>query len=111
MAQGNYTASTVLNYSPRKTRLVINPIRGLSLQDALEQLVHNNRPKSKKIYHLLKAAASNLKLVESEFGQFKVSVITAEEAQRLYRMIPRSRGRSEKIARRYARIKVLLEPR
>jgi len=105
-----FTASTLLNYSPRKTRSIIDVIRGSLLSYALIQLKSNNRPKSKKIYHLLVSAASNLKLVESDFGQYKVSTIVAEEAQKLYRTIPRSRGSAHRIARRWSRIKVILSP-
>jgi ribosomal protein L22 len=104
----NYTASTVLNYSPRKTRLVINPIRGMILSKAMDQLAHNGRPKSKKIYMLLKSAAYNMKLVESDYDAFTVDSIFAEEAQKLYRMRRGTRGSGRKIARRYSRIKVTL---
>jgi large subunit ribosomal protein L22 len=110
MSIKNYSASTVLNYSPRKARLVINPIRGSKVSDAMLQLMHNSRPKSKKIYHLLKTATNNMKLTEAEFDSYVVSTIVAEEAQRLYRSIPRSRGTAHKIARRYARVKVVLTP-
>ncbi|MBC7406472.1 MAG: uL22 family ribosomal protein [Candidatus Parcubacteria bacterium] len=108
MSLKNYTASTVLNYTPQKARLVLNIIRGMVLSQALEQLAHNSRPKSKKIYHLLLSAASNLSLVETEYDKFKVDSIFAEEAQRLYRSIPRARGTAHRIARRYSRIKVTL---
>lgn len=104
-----FTASTVINYSPRKSRLVINPIRGTKLSDALVQLANNGRPKSKKIYHLLKSAASNQGILESEFSSTTVETIVAEEAQRLYRMIPRGRGSGQKIARRYSRVKIILK--
>ena len=104
------TASTVINYSPRKSRLVINSIRGLRLDSAMLSLMSNGRSKSKKIFDLLKSAANNLKIVETEFGAYKVGTIVVEEAQRLYRMTPRSRGSAYKIRRRYSRIKVLLEP-
>jgi large subunit ribosomal protein L22 len=107
----NFTASTVINYSPRKTRLIINPIRGAALQDALEQLKNNSRSKSKKVFQLLRSAASNLKLTEAEYGNYVVATIFAEEAQRLYRSIPRSRGTAHKIARRYSRVKVTLLPK
>ena len=109
-ASPKFTASTLLNYSPRKTRSVIDVIRGSILSQALIQLRNNNRPKSKKIYALLISAASNLKLVEGDFGQYRVSTIVAEEAQKLYRTIPRSRGSAHRIARRWSRIKVILSP-
>lgn len=103
-----FTATTVLNYSPRKARLVINTIRGVKLSDALVQLQNNGRPKSKKIYHLLKSAANNMALVEGDYSNTVVSTIVAEEAQKLFRMIERGRGSGHKTARRYSRIKVLL---
>ncbi len=108
MTYPKFTASTVVNYSPRKTRLVINPIRGLKLDQALLQLSNNGRSKSKKIYNLLKSAASNLKAIESEYKAVTVSTIVAEEDRKLYRMVERGRGSGHKIARRYSRIKVIL---
>lgn len=104
-----FTASTVLNYSPRKTRLVINEIRGLPLSTALDTLRTLNKGKTKKIFNLLKSAASNLKLSEGEYNQFRVGTIIAEDAQKLYRVVPRARGSAFRIRRRYSRIKVALE--
>jgi large subunit ribosomal protein L22 len=104
-----FTATTVLNYSPRKARLVINTIRGANLDQALDSLKTLNKGKTKKIYNLLLSAASNLKLVENDYPTYTVSTIIAEEAQKLYRVVPRARGSAFKIRRRYSRIKVLLE--
>jgi large subunit ribosomal protein L22 len=104
-----FTATTVLNYSPRKARLVINTIRGAKLGEALDSLKTLNKGKTKKIYNLLISAASNLKLVENDYSAYTVSTIIAEEAQKLYRVVPRARGSAFKIRRRYSRIKVLLE--
>ncbi len=105
-----FTAHTTLNYSPRKSRLIINTIRGQDLNSAIANLMSNGRPKSKKIFDLIKSAASNLKLTEEEFGDYKIETIVVEEAQRLYRMMPRARGSSSKIRRRYSRIKILVSP-
>lgn len=104
----NYTASTILNYSPQKTRLIINEIRGLALDKAILTLKSMQKPKAKKIYQLLKSGASNLKLVEGDYSDYSVVAIVAEEAQRLYRSMPRARGSAFKIRRRYARIRVEL---
>lgn len=104
----DYTASTVLNYSPRKTRLIINEIRGLSLDKALDYLTRINKKGSKKISDLLKSAANNLSLTEGDYPNYKVKTIVAEEAQRLYRIVPRARGSAFRIRRRYSRIKVTL---
>lgn len=106
-----YTASTILNYSPRKTRLIINTIKYKRLDIAMVLLKNNRRPKSKKIFDLLKSAASNLKLSEQDYPNYQVANIVAEQAFTLYRIMPRAKGAAHRIRRRYSRIKVLLQPR
>ncbi len=105
-----FTAQTTLNYSPRKSRFIINTIRGQNLITAINNLQSNGRPRSKKIFDLIKSAASNLKLTEDDFGTYKIETIVVEEAQRLYRMMPRARGSASKIRRRYSRIRILITP-
>ena len=110
MPQKKYTASTILNYSPQKTRLVINVLRGKKLDIALSQLTNIRKGKTKKIYNLLTSAASNLSLTEDQYSNYIISTIVAEEAQKYYRTVPRARGSAFRIRRRYSRIKVLLLP-
>lgn len=103
-----FQASTLLAYSPQKTRLIINQIRGLDLDDALNKLPYINKKESKKIHHLLGSAANNLNLTEADFSNYTIKTIVAEEAQTLFRMMPRARGSAFKIRRRYSRVKVEL---
>jgi large subunit ribosomal protein L22 len=103
------TSTTVINKSPRKVRLIIDHLRGKNLSQALLILKTMNKEKTKHVYNLLKSAATNLGATEGDYSQYTVSSIVAEEAQRLYRMIPRARGSSAKIRRRYSRVKVDLE--
>lgn len=101
-------ASTVVNKSPQKVRLMINPIRGKRLNDAMLILKTMNKEKTKKVYDLLKSAATNANLTEDEFSNYIVEYIVAEEAYKLYRVVPRARGSANRIRRRYSRIKVML---
>lgn len=103
-------ASTVLAKSPRKVRLMIDPIRGMSLSQALINLKVMKKDGSKKIFDLIKSAATNAKLTEGEYSQFKIETIVAEEAQRLYRVVPRARGSAFRIRRRYSRVKITINP-
>lgn len=103
-------ASTVIAKSPRKVRLMIDSIRGMKLSDALLDVQNMKKGKTKKLYDVLKAAAVNGKLTEADYAKYKVSTIVAEEAQRLYRVVPRARGSAFRIRRRYSRVKVELEP-
>lgn len=107
----NFTASTIINYSPRKSRLVLDAIRGKNIEQALDILIHSNKPKSIKVYKLLISAVSNLKVTKDSYSQILIATICAEEAQKYYRVVPRARGSAAKIRRRYSRIKVLLEPK
>ncbi len=106
-----FQASTVVAYSPQKTRLIINPIRGVVLSEAMDWLRFLKKGQNKKIHDLLKSAATNLNLTEADYANYKISQIMAEEAQTYLRYKPRARGMVGKIRRRYSRVKVALEPR
>lgn len=108
MTKSEYNGSLLLAYSPRKARLIINAIRGMRLDLALDSLTVINKGKSKEISKLLMNAANNLGVTETVFPSYKIGEITAEEAQKLYRMVPRARGSAFKIRRRYSRVKVKL---
>jgi large subunit ribosomal protein L22 len=108
MTKSEYNASALLAYSPRKARLIINAIRGMKLDKALDALTVINKGKSFEVSKLLRNAANNMKIQEADFGNFTVAKITAEEAQRLYRVVPRARGTAFRIRRRYSRLKVAL---
>ncbi len=108
MTKSEYNASLLLAYSPRKARLIINAIRGMKLDKALDALTVINKGKSHEVSKLLMNAANNMKVPESDFTLYKVDKITAEEAQKLYRMVPRARGSAFRIRRRYSRVKVML---
>lgn len=106
-----FQASTVLAYSPQKTRLIINPLRGANLAEAMDWLKFLKKGQNKKVHDLLKSAASNLSLSEADYENYQIKRIWAEEAQTYLRYKPRARGMVGKIRRRYSRVKVHLEPR
>lgn len=104
----NPTASTVLNKSPQKVRLMINSIRGKRLDESLYILKAMNKGKTKKVHDLLLMAANNSEVPAADYSLYIVSEIVAEEAQTLYRVEPRARGSAFRIRRRQSRIKVKL---
>jgi large subunit ribosomal protein L22 len=108
MTKSEYNASSLLAYSPRKSRLIINAIRGMKLDKALDALTVINKGKSNEVSKLLRNAANNIKITEAEYSNYKVDKITAEEAQKLFRIVPRARGTAFRIRRRYSKIKVAL---
>jgi large subunit ribosomal protein L22 len=104
-----YSASTVLKYSPQKARLIINVLRGKLVSNALNDLLYMNKGQSKKVFNLIKAACNNLTITESDYDNYVIESIVAEEAQRYYRVVPRARGSANRIRRRFSRIKILLK--
>jgi large subunit ribosomal protein L22 len=109
MTKNKPTASTILKYSPQKTRLLINAIRGLSVAEALDILPMINKANTKKIADLIRSAALNIKATPGDYAGTKISKIVAEEAQTYYRVMPRARGSAHRIRRRYSRVKIWLE--
>lgn len=109
MANKLYSSSTTLKYSPQKARLIINVLRGKLVSIALNDLLYMNKGQSKKIYNLIKNACNNLAIVESDYENYVIESIVAEEAQRYYRVVPRARGSANRIRRRFSRIKLLIK--
>lgn len=104
------SASTIIKYSPRKSRLLINSVRGLPLDEAMHNLAMTNKGNTKKITDLIKLASNNLGLTEADYANYKLDTILAEEAQKYYRAMPRARGSASRIRRRFSRIKLWLSP-
>jgi len=98
-----------IRISPRKTRLVIDIVRGLKLNDALARLSLLNKKAAKPILKLLKSAQSN---AENNFNLDKnnlyIKEIKVDEGQILYRWMPKAQGRATPIRKRSSRINVVL---
>jgi large subunit ribosomal protein L22 len=99
----------LLKYSPQKARLIANNMRGLQLDVAMLQLEFTNKGAAKDFWKVIKSAASNLGIQAADYAMYKVATIVVEEAQRLYRVMPRARGSANRLRRRYSRVRVALE--
>ena len=107
--QTKWDASGLLKYSPQKARLIVNQLRGLPVDVAMTQLEFTNKGASEAVWKILKSAVSNLGIQADDYKLYKVATIVAEEAQRLYRVMPRARGSANRIRRRYSTVRVALE--
>lgn len=97
--------------SPKKLRMLLDDVKKMRPQEALDYLFYAPQ-KSAKIYHkALKSAISNatstLK-VGADMLQFKL--FTIEEGRVIKRYRPGSRGMAKPIKRRYSHIKIILVP-
>lgn len=99
-----------LRIAPRKVRLVINLIRGMQVDRALDQLSVLPKASTLPITKLLKSAIAN---AENNFHLAKsdlaVKTIVANEGPRLKRYRPRAFGRAAEIQKRMTHVTIVLE--
>ena len=101
-----------LPMSPQKVRLVVDMIRGLAVNDALDVLKFTPKSAAKPVYKLLRSAVAN---AEENMGLNRddliVSKIFVDKAPtRPWRRFG-ARGRFKPIKRRHAHVTVVLSER
>ena len=105
-----------LQISPRKVRLVVDAVRGMNAQEALDKLRFLPQKAAEPVYKLIQSAVAN---AEQNFGleidELYVSRIFADEGPR-HRKAPyggrfAGRGRFRPIIRRSSHITVVLAER
>ncbi|MBI5466881.1 MAG: 50S ribosomal protein L22 [Candidatus Kerfeldbacteria bacterium] len=99
-----------LRIAPRKVRLVINLIRGLSVDQATEQLTVLPKRSALPILKLLNSAIANAEHnFKLERKNLMVKSIIANEGPRLKRFQPRAFGRAAEILKRMTHVTIVLE--
>jgi large subunit ribosomal protein L22 len=95
--------------SPRKTRLVVDMIRGKKIQDALNILRFSPQPSAKLISKLLSSAVANAEQKgASDVDRLFVKTIFVDGGAVLKRFVPRAMGRASKIRKPTSHISVVL---
>lgn len=99
-----------LGITPRKARLVVDLVRGKTLDQAYAILANTNKAAVEPITKLLHAAEAN---ATNNFGMdgslLYVATIYANESFRLKRFEPRAKGGSSPIIKRWCTITVVLK--
>jgi large subunit ribosomal protein L22 len=95
--------------SPRKTRLVVDMVRGQSIQNALTILKFSPQPSAKLIAKLLSSAMANAEQKGvADVDRLFVKTITVDGGAVLKRFLPRAMGRASKIRKPTSHISVVL---
>lgn len=93
--------------SAQKTRLVANQIRGLKVEDALNILTFSPKKAAALIKKVLDSAIANAEHnLGADIDDLSVSKIFIDEAPTMKRMMPRAKGRSNRILKRTCHISV-----
>lgn len=99
-----------LHIAPRKVRLVIDLVRGMSVERALEQLSVLPKRSALPVLKLIKSAAANAKNNNQlDEKTLVIHSIIANEGPRLKRWQPRAFGRANPILKRTTHITVVLD--
>ena len=95
--------------SPRKTRLVVDMVRGKKIQDALNILKFSPQPSAKLVSKLLSSAVANAEQKgTSDVDRLFVKAISVDGGAVLKRFLPRAMGRASKIRKPTSHISVVL---
>jgi len=95
--------------SPRKTRLVVDMVRGKGIQDALTILRFSPQPSAKLVSKLLQSAVANAEQKgASDVDRLFVKTIFVDAGPVLKRFTPRAMGRASKIRKPTSHVTVVL---
>lgn len=95
--------------SPRKTRLIVDMVRGKGIQDALTILRFSPQPSAKLVSKLLQSAVANAEQKgASDVDRLFVKTIYVDGGPVLKRFTPRAQGRASKIRKPTSHITVVL---
>jgi large subunit ribosomal protein L22 len=96
--------------SPRKTRLVVDMVRGKRIQDALNILKFSPQKAAAVVSKLVGSAVANAEQKGvSDIDRLFVKAITVDQGPVLKRFIPRAQGRATKIRKPTSHITVILD--
>lgn len=95
--------------SPQKARLVANQVRGLSAARALELLSFSTKKAAAIIKKVLLSAIANAEHNQGlDRDSLSIERIFVDEAPRLKRMMPRAKGRGNRIVKRSCHITLVV---
>ncbi|MBO5565751.1 MAG: 50S ribosomal protein L22 [Succinivibrio sp.] len=98
--------------SAQKARLVADQIRGKDVQQALDLLKFSPRKAAALVRKVLLSAVANAENNESmDIDELFVSKIMVDEGPSLKRIMPRAKGRADRIVKRTSHITVCVADR
>ena len=107
-------AAKWMRVSPQKARLVLDLIKGLRVEDALNTLTFTNKRVAAQVYKVLHSALDNANYLSTEKGvdvdvdRLYVKRAIANEGPRMKRIRPAPQGRAYRYQRRICHIEVAL---
>jgi len=98
--------------APRKVRLVLQPLKGRTIDEAVAILRNVNLPVAKKVEKIVRSAAANAENnYQLDIDELRIKAAFADEGTRLHRYRAGPRGRVKPWTRRFSHITVIVEDR
>lgn len=98
--------------SPQKARLVADQVRGKSIAQALEILMFSDKKAAVLIKKVLDSAIANAEHNEgADIDDLNVAKIFVDEGPVMKRIMPRAKGRADRILKRSSHITVVVADR
>ena len=93
--------------SAQKARLVADQIRGKAVEEALLVLTYSSKKGAAIIKKVLNSAIANAEHNEgADVDELKVSTIMVDEGMTMKRIMPRAKGRADRILKRSCHITI-----
>ena len=93
--------------SPQKVRLVADQIRGKDVEEALGLLEFSTKKAAHIVKKVLDSAIANAENNEgADVDELKISTICVDEGMTMKRIIPRAKGRADRILKRSCHITI-----
>ncbi len=101
-----------LRTSPRKVRLILRPLKGRTVDEAVAILRNLPMPVARKVEKIVHSAAAN---AENNYllsvNSLRIKAAFADEGTRLHRFRAGPRGKAKPWTRRYSHVTVIVEDR
>ncbi len=95
--------------SPQKVRLVADQIRGLSVAEAIDILTYSPKKAAGLVKKVLESAMANAEHNEgADIDELTVAKIFIDEGPTMKRIMPRAKGRADRILKRSSHISVIV---
>lgn len=93
--------------SAQKARLVADQVRGRQVEEALNLLTYSSKKGADIIRKLLNSAIANAEHNEgADVDELKISEIYVDEGMTMKRIMPRAKGRADRILKRSCHISI-----
>ena len=108
---GSFASARFVRITPLKARRVVDMVRGMPVQDALNTLQFAPQAASETVYKVLASAVANAETTEGlDAGNLVLTKAMVDEGPTMKRWRARAQGRASRINKRTSHITLVVQP-